>query len=74
MNYEGAFDDLFSKYTDHCELQKVRTTNMGTLFEINYDVIMKNGISEKEFLDALRCRNGNLSIQLGVKDTNIQQL
>lgn len=74
MNYQGVFDDLFEKYTNHCEMQKVRTTNMGTLFEISYDVIMKEGISEKEFIDLLRCRNGNLTIQLGVKDNNAQQL
>lgn len=74
MNYQGAFDDLFAKYTNHCEMQKVRTTNMGTLFEISYDVIMKEGISEKEFIDMLRCRNGNMTIQLGVKDNNVQQL
>lgn len=74
MNYQGAFDDLFTKYTDFFELQKVRTTNMGTLFELSYDLIMKKNIAEKEFLDALRCRNGNLSIQLGMKDSNTQQL
>jgi hypothetical protein len=74
MNYEGAFDDLFTKYTDHCELQRVRTTNMGTLFEISYDILMKKDISEKEFIDSLRCRNGNLTIQLAIKDNSIQQL
>lgn len=74
MNYEGAFDDLFQKYTDYCAIQRVRTTNMGTLFEINYDIIMKKGTSEKEFLDAMRCRNGNLSIQLGIKENLSQQL
>jgi hypothetical protein len=74
MNYQDAFDDLFAKYTNRCEMLKVRTTNMGTLFELSYDVIMKNDISEKEFIDSLRCRNGNLTIQLGVKDTNSQQL
>ncbi|HWT73896.1 MAG TPA: DUF4956 domain-containing protein [Mobilitalea sp.] len=74
MNYQGAFDDLFAKYTQYCSIQKVKTTNMGTLFEIAYDIIMKEGSSEKEFIDALRCRNGNLTIQLGVKDNFSQQL
>lgn len=74
MNYENAFDDLFSKYTSHCEMIKVKTTNMGTLFELFYDIIMKNGMSEKEFIDAMRCRNGNLNIQLGVEEHNTQQL
>jgi len=74
MNYEGAFDDLFTKYTDSCELQKVKTTNMGTLYELNYDLIMKVNASEKDLLDAIRCRNGNLSIQLGMKESSGQQL
>ncbi len=74
MNYQGAFDDLFSKYTCYCELQRVKTTNMGTLFELHYDIIMKDKQTEKEFIDAIRCRNGNLNIQLGVKESNQQQL
>ncbi|MGB4660734.1 MAG: DUF4956 domain-containing protein [Mobilitalea sp.] len=74
MNYEGAFDDLFTKYTDSCELQKVKTTNMGTLYELNYDLIMKTNASEKELIDAIRCRNGNLNIQLGMKESAGQQL
>jgi hypothetical protein len=74
MNYQGAFDDLFVKYTSFNELQKVKTTNMGTLFELNYDVIIKKDVSEKEFIDGIRCRNGNLNIQLGIKENNMQQL
>jgi hypothetical protein len=74
MNFQNAFDDLFQKYTDHYEMIKVKTTNMGTLFELYYDVIMKNGSSEKEFIDAIRCRNGNLNIQLGIEENNYQQL
>lgn len=74
MNYQDAFDDLFAKYTDYYEMSKVKTTNMGTLFELHYDVIMKKDISEKEFIDSIRCRNGNLNIQLGVKDNNNQLL
>lgn len=74
MNYQGAFDDLFTKYTIYCEIQKVKTMNMGTLFELSYDLIMKENLSEKEFIDAIRCRNGNLNIQLSIKDSNSQQL
>lgn len=74
MDYQGVFDDLFLKFTAYHEMQKVKTTNMGTLFEITYDIIMKDGASEKEFIDAIRCRNGNLTINLGVKESNNQQL
>lgn len=74
MNFENVFDDLFTKYTDNHEMIKVKTTNMGTLFELYYDVVMKNGSSEKDFIDAIRCRNGNLNIQLGIEEGNNQQL
>lgn len=74
MNYQHAFDDLFTKYTSQCEMIKVKTTNMGTLFELYYDIILKEDALEKEFIDALRCRNGNLNIQLGIEERNMQQL
>ncbi|MDF2484644.1 MAG: hypothetical protein K0R46_812 [Herbinix sp.] len=74
MNYQGAFEDIFTKYTNYAEIQKVRTSNMGTLFELSYDIIPKAEMNEKEFIDALRCRNGNLSIQLSIKDNKEQQL
>lgn len=74
MNYQGAFDDLFSKYAEYSSLQRVKTTNMGTLFELTYDIILKDEKTEKEFLDSIRCRNGNLTIQLGIKENVNQQL
>ncbi len=66
LNYAELFDDLFSKYTLHCELSNVKTTNMGTLYELTYNVIMKDGVNEKDFIDGIRCRNGNLNISLGL--------
>jgi hypothetical protein len=74
MNYQGIFDELFQRYTSYYEMQRVKTTNMGTLFELSYDIIMKDASLEKEFLDAIRCRNGNLGIQLSVKEGKEQQL
>lgn len=74
MNYQGAFDDLFQKYTSFYEMQKVKTTNLGTLYELSYDVVMKDAGVEKEFLDAIRCRNGNLGIMLSLKEGKEQQL
>ena len=62
LNYEGLFDDLFQTYTRSCTLEKVKTTNMGTLYELQYRVRFRGAQVPKEFLDALRCRNGNLSI------------
>lgn len=74
LNYEGIFDEVLEKYTSYFELNKVKTTNMGTMLELHYDLMMKKGVSEKEFIDELRCRNGNLTIQLGVNESAAQQL
>lgn len=65
LNYEGIFDDLFEKYTQSAELVQVRTTNMGSLFELSYRVAMDKQVSEKDLIDQLRCRNGNLNIVCG---------
>lgn len=74
MNYTGAFDDLFKEYTKGARLEKVKTTNMGTLFELTYAVQMKADADEKRFLDEIRCRNGNLRIILCTKEPNAEQL
>ncbi len=62
LDYTGVFDDLFAQYTKHCELERVKTTNMGSLFKVTYDMDLKSESIEKEFIDDLRCRNGNLEI------------
>lgn len=74
MNYQGAFDDVFEKYTSKCKLQKVRTSNLGTLFELTYHMTMKDDKAEKEFMDELRSRNGNLNIMIYTKESNEIQL
>lgn len=66
LNYEGTFDDLFAAYTDSVDLVRVKTTNLGALYELAYQVQLKNGTSQKEFIDKLRTRNGNLNITLGI--------
>lgn len=66
LNYDGLFDDLFSQYMKRCYLERVKTTNMGTLYELCYRVTLKQNNQEKELIDALRCRNGNLGISLGM--------
>lgn len=65
LEYEGLFDDLFAKYTSRHELTRVKTTNMGTLYELTYDIYLKDGEVKKEFIDAIRCRNGNLNVVCG---------
>ena len=66
LNYQSVFDDIFDSYTQKTELRNVKTTNMGTLFELTFIVGMKTNINEKAFIDEIRCRNGNLNISLGL--------
>jgi hypothetical protein len=67
LDYEGLFDDIFAKYTTNIVLEKVTTTNMGSLFELTYTVNLKSSYTPKAFIDELRCRNGNLNIILSRK-------
>lgn len=66
LNFEGAFDEVLKKYTKSYKLTKIKTTDLGSLFELCYNVIMQNDENEQEFINELRCRNGNLNIILAV--------
>lgn len=72
LDYEGVFDDIFSEYTKGHELIKVKTTDLGSLFQLVYTVVLDNETSQKAFLDALRCRNGNLNIILSMCADNTE--
>lgn len=75
LNYSCLFDDLFSAFTKKVKLDSVKTTNMGSLYELRYTIVLSDNLQEKEFIDALRCRNGNLPICCGIKpSTNTQYL
>lgn len=65
LDYNGVFDDLFRKYLKRWTLLQVRTTNLGSLFKLDYRVELRDPRQEKAFLDELRCRNGNLEISCG---------
>ena len=65
LDYDGLFDDLFEEYTCRHELVRVRTTNMGTLYELTYSVGLRTADVSKRFLDDIRCRNGNLNVICG---------
>ena len=65
LDYDGLFDDIFEKYTRRHELVKVKTTNMGTLYELTYSIELKTADVSKQFIDDIRCRNGNLNIICG---------
>lgn len=64
LDYTAVFDDVFEKYTKKAELRKVKTTNLGSMFELQYDVTLLDAAQEKRFIDELRTRNGNLNILL----------
>lgn len=64
LNFEGVFDSTLKKYTNSYNIERIRTRDFGALFEITYSISLKEGVSSKELLDNLRCKNGNLNISL----------
>lgn len=64
LNFSDAFDDLFKEYTDRYRLAQTRTSNMGSLYKLSYKIVLKDRTQMKEFIDKLRCRNGNLEISI----------
>lgn len=73
MDYVGVFDDLMEKYTTKAKLCKIKTTDMGTLYELTYQVVFKEIGKEKEFMDAIRCRNGNLTVIMNLLDSGSKE-
>lgn len=65
LDYAGIFDDLFAQYTRKATLERVHSTNLGSLFELRYTITLKDAAKEKELLDRIRERNGNLNITCG---------
>lgn len=65
LDFESVFDDIFDKYAASRELIRVKTTNMGSLFELHYSIALKNEAFQKKMIDEIRCRNGNLNISCG---------
>lgn len=74
LNYTEVFDDILNKYTKKHELKKVKTTNMGSMFRLTYDVILKDRALEKEMIDAMRVRNGNLEISISNQEVPNSEL
>ncbi len=62
LDYTDAFDDIFAENTSKFELVRVKTSNMGSLFELKYEVTLKKPECEKRMIDSIRCRNGNLAV------------
>ena len=74
LNYSTVFDDVFDKYTSEHTMSRVKTTNMGTMYELTYEVKLKKDTPEKEFIDQLRIRNGNLNITMALMSENINTM
>lgn len=74
LDYSDIFDDIFAQYTTEHELVRVKTTNMGSMFRLTYAVSLRDITLEKEFIDKLRCRNGNLEITVSKQETATAEL
>lgn len=74
LDYAGVFDEIFAQYTVSYELMTVKTTNMGSLFRLTYHIVLRDPAGEKEMIDKLRCRNGNLEIIVSRQETASAEL
>lgn len=74
LDYSGVFDKILKEYTTDYEVVQIKTTNMGSLFKLTYNLTLKDPATEKELMDALRCRNGNLEITICRQETVIGEL
>ena len=74
LDYTGVFDSVLVEYTTSCELVCVKTTNMGSMFHLTYNLILQDIEKEKEMIDKLRCRNGNLEISVSKQETTVTEL
>lgn len=66
LEYQNLFEDIFEKYLESEKLTRVKTTDFGALFELIYSIRMKENVNQKEFIDKIRCKNGNLNITLTI--------
>ena len=69
LDYSGVFDDIFAEFTRSHDLVRVKTTNMGSMFKLTYNVELRDAAKEKEMIDKMRCRNGNLEIAVSKQET-----
>jgi len=69
LDYSCIFDDIFSEFTTSHDLVRVKSTNMGSMFKLTYNVMLRDVTREKEMIDKIRCRNGNLEIAVSKQET-----
>ena len=73
LDYTNIFDDLFEKYLDSYTLDSVKTTNMGSLFKLDYTIMPKSADDERKLIDKIRERNGNLEIAVLRKQSLVKE-
>ncbi|MDE7113861.1 MAG: DUF4956 domain-containing protein, partial [Acetatifactor sp.] len=74
LDYGDVFEEILQQFTKSHALMNVKTSNMGSLFKLTYQVELRADVREKEFIDKLRCRNGNLEIMLAKRETPVGEL
>ncbi len=74
LDYNGVFDDIFAKHLKSAKLVSVKTSGLGSLYKLKYDIVLKSAETEKDMIDEMRCRNGNLEICCSVKQTDSIEL
>lgn len=74
LDYTGVFDEILQTYTSAYELTQIKTTNMGSLFRLTYSLTLRSADKEKELIDKLRCRNGNLEITVSKQESMSNEL
>jgi hypothetical protein len=74
LDYPTVFDDLLDKYTSEAKMTDVKTTNLGSLNRLTYELVLRKAGTEKQFIDELRCRNGNLEISMSMQMMQSREL
>lgn len=74
LDYTDVFEEILKKYTTSCELVRVKTTNMGSMFRLTYNLTLQKTANEKAMIDELRCRNGNLEISVSKQELTVAEL
>ena len=74
LDYTGVFDEILREYASAFEIMQVKTTNMGSMFRLTYNLTLRSAGVEKEMIDKLRCRNGNLEITVSRQENAVGEL
>ncbi len=74
LDYTDCFKDIFDEYLASVSMIQAKTTNMGTMYDLKYEIVLRDNLKEKELLDKIRTRNGNLTVSCGLLPENNEEL